>query len=127
MGVEVEMHLRAALQSATLGSKWIMGPPAHDGDHGVDGLHPRRRERAGRRRALVMTFIRRLCRMVAVRASAQQPRDQQNQARGCKTAHDPSFPGEHESEEHTSELQSRFDLVCRLLLEKKKVSTSGPI
>src|SRR5437868_11367513 len=26
----------------------------------------------------------------------------------------------HEIEEHTSELQSRFDLVCRLLLEKKK-------
>src|SRR5699024_12102007 len=26
----------------------------------------------------------------------------------------------HRSEEHTSELQSRFDLVCRLLLEKKK-------
>src|SRR5207249_9826851 len=25
------------------------------------------------------------------------------------------------SEEHTSELQSRFDLVCRLLLEKKNV------
>src|SRR5207249_9087561 len=25
----------------------------------------------------------------------------------------------HRSEEHTSELQSRFDLVCRLLLEKK--------
>src|SRR5207249_4482779 len=34
-------------------------------------------------------------------------------------------PGYHleepvRSEEHTSELQSRFDLVCRLLLEKKK-------
>src|SRR5699024_12095406 len=32
-------------------------------------------------------------------------------------------PHEHRagrSEEHTSELQSRFDLVCRLLLEKKK-------
>src|SRR5699024_5214163 len=29
--------------------------------------------------------------------------------------------GKHRrSEEHTSELQSRFDLVCRLLLEKKK-------
>src|SRR5438874_5271520 len=28
------------------------------------------------------------------------------------------------SEEHTSELQSRRDLVCRLLLEKKKVMTS---
>src|SRR5207249_8420039 len=25
-----------------------------------------------------------------------------------------------QSEEHTSELQSRFDIVCRLLLEKKK-------
>src|SRR6266536_3569078 len=28
------------------------------------------------------------------------------------------------SEEHTSELQSRVDLVCRLLLEKKKTSGS---
>src|SRR5207249_6903782 len=27
---------------------------------------------------------------------------------------------QYRSEEHTSELQSRFDLVCRLLLEKKK-------
>src|SRR6267143_3666930 len=26
----------------------------------------------------------------------------------------------HRSEEHTSELQSQFHLVCRLLLEKKK-------
>src|SRR5207249_8314576 len=29
-------------------------------------------------------------------------------------------PNDNRSEEHTSELQSRFDLVCRLLLEKKK-------
>src|SRR5438067_8473595 len=29
------------------------------------------------------------------------------------------------SEEHTSELQSRFDLVCRLLLEKKKKTNEG--
>src|SRR5207249_3561675 len=29
------------------------------------------------------------------------------------------------SEEHTSELQSRFDLVCRLLLEKKKAHADG--
>src|SRR5437867_13220304 len=28
--------------------------------------------------------------------------------------------GQHRSEEHTSELQSPYDLVCRLLLEKKK-------
>src|SRR2546428_6082203 len=38
----------------------------------------------------------------------------------------PRLPGSYEmwyivrSEEHTSELQSRSDLVCRLLLEKKK-------
>src|SRR5699024_12858991 len=31
----------------------------------------------------------------------------------------------HRSEEHTSELQSRFDLVCRLLLEKKKADSSA--
>src|SRR5438105_10759255 len=30
------------------------------------------------------------------------------------------------SEEHTSELQSRVDLVCRLLLEKKKCSNRRP-
>src|SRR5699024_12065864 len=30
------------------------------------------------------------------------------------------------SEEHTSELQSRFDLVCRLLLEKKSSFTNRP-
>src|SRR5437868_11945619 len=30
------------------------------------------------------------------------------------------------SEEHTSELQSRFDIVCRLLLEKKNGTPSAP-
>src|SRR5437868_7924932 len=35
-------------------------------------------------------------------------------------------PGAIRSEEHTSELQSRFDLVCRLLLEKKKQHTPTP-
>src|SRR5690349_24166400 len=32
-------------------------------------------------------------------------------------------PAVDRSEEHTSELQSRRDLVCRLLLEKKKKTT----
>src|SRR6267378_1624938 len=32
----------------------------------------------------------------------------------------------YRSEEHTSELQSRRDLVCRLLLEKKKKNTKTP-
>src|SRR5437868_10715660 len=43
----------------------------------------------------------------------------------------PTFAGfyeryytEQRSEEHTSELQSRFDLVCRLLLEKKKAQAT---
>src|SRR5690349_22806634 len=42
--------------------------------------------------------------------------------RQALTSPPPSKPGAHEprSEEHTSELQSRRDLVCRLLLEKKK-------
>src|SRR2546422_7355819 len=32
----------------------------------------------------------------------------------------PEARGKYRSEEHTSELQSRLHLVCRLLLEKKK-------
>src|SRR5258706_11083097 len=39
-------------------------------------------------------------------------------------AHEPrNFLGEQRSEEHTSELQSLTNLVCRLLLEKKKTDT----
>src|SRR3712207_8671209 len=34
---------------------------------------------------------------------------------------DEQVTGERRSEEHTSELQSRQYLVCRLLLEKKKI------
>src|SRR5438067_3763450 len=40
-------------------------------------------------------------------------RDAARHSRAVRLAH-------QRSEEHTSELQSRFDLVCRLLLEKKK-------
>src|SRR5260221_2521455 len=36
------------------------------------------------------------------------------------STHCPPFHFEMRSEEHTSELQSHSDLVCRLLLEKKK-------
>src|SRR2546422_5849713 len=40
----------------------------------------------------------------------------------CDLGRGADRPGalEHRSEEHTSELQSRLHLVCRLLLEKKK-------
>src|SRR6266481_6551808 len=36
---------------------------------------------------------------------------------------DNAWCGARRSEEHTSELQSQFHLVCRLLLEKKKKQT----
>src|SRR2546428_8822899 len=39
----------------------------------------------------------------------------------------PAGRNECRSEEHTSELQSRSDLVCRLLLEKKKNNTEHPL
>src|SRR5699024_12786961 len=39
---------------------------------------------------------------------------------GQRSASDQHQELVNRSEEHTSELQSRFDLVCRLLLEKKK-------
>src|SRR5690625_6826313 len=37
------------------------------------------------------------------------------------------FVGLYRSEEHTSELQSRGHLVCRLLLEKKKRTAEQPL
>src|SRR3712207_6996165 len=43
------------------------------------------------------------------------------EARGClQVERHPECPDDVRSEEHTSELQSRQYLVCRLLLEKKK-------
>src|SRR5207247_7981907 len=59
---------------------------------------------------------------VAPRDSRQQVKRAQIVVHGAAD----SQPGERlkrdaaRSEEHTSELQSRVDLVCRLLLEKKK-------
>src|SRR5258706_2915683 len=41
----------------------------------------------------------------------------------CKLCH---VPVHQRSEEHTSELQSLTNLVCRLLLEKKKKSPQTP-
>src|SRR5260370_13883141 len=39
----------------------------------------------------------------------------------------PMMTGCSRSEEHTSELQSHLNLVCRLLLEKKKKQTISPM
>src|SRR5437868_12609259 len=46
------------------------------------------------------------------------PSDRRHHRRGHLAC--PVRPGACRSEEHTSELQSRFDLVCRLLLENKR-------
>src|SRR3712207_8151734 len=43
-------------------------------------------------------------------------------SRACARGSARATPGSRRSEEHTSELQSRQYLVCRLLLEKKKKS-----
>src|SRR5215204_7452213 len=45
---------------------------------------------------------------------------------GCRGRRRPCRPGPR-SEEHTSELQSHSDLVCRLLLEKKKKKSDRAI
>src|SRR5256885_5698266 len=44
--------------------------------------------------------------------------------RACSLTHSRLLPRTHRSEEHTSELQSPCNLVCRLLLEKKKIEQS---
>src|SRR5437588_4685179 len=61
---------------------------------------------------------------------AGRPRDEGGRgSRGRPRGHDAAHAGRgrsRRSEEHTSELQSHSDLVCRLLLEKKKnVSTTA--
>src|SRR5207248_4914849 len=45
--------------------------------------------------------------------------------KNCRAAFGEEDVGVSRSEEHTSELQSPYDLVCRLLLEKKKNKKSN--
>src|SRR5207249_12313680 len=52
--------------------------------------------------------------VISISSAANSP------IRPCASAVSTTSPTRRRSEEHTSELQSRFDLVCRLLLEKKK-------
>src|SRR5438105_7078567 len=66
-----------------------------------------------------------LCVSLAVRSPAAPPDPTPAPApasagKGGLTALMDSLKPSGRSEEHTSELQSRVDLVCRLLLEKKK-------
>src|SRR2546428_9502722 len=58
---------------------------------------------------------------------ASQPHKRRDCPSSTKLFFEPTSPLRHRrrSEEHTSELQSRSDLVCRLLLEKK--NTPPPV
>src|SRR2546427_8201059 len=66
------------------------------------------------------------------RSRRSEPRGHrpQRRQRGPELSARPDGAGEHDrdrSEEHTSELQSQSNLVCRLLLEKKKWITSAAV
>src|SRR3712207_7485243 len=67
------------------------------------------RRRAARRRCAESAALARRLRLGALRLGEQRLSD----------------GGLHRSEEHTSELQSRQYLVCRLLLEKKKTKSDA--
>src|SRR5207302_8892977 len=75
-----------------------------------------RPEMGGRRRGAQAARPRAAAKRAAPRVALPQSRDDPGQAAGAG-AEDQREP---RSEEHTSELQSRENLVCRLLLEKKK-------
>src|SRR2546429_3046894 len=58
-------------------------------------------------------------RPVCASPAAASRRDRPLLRRRACAARTSSYPSRARSEEHTSELQSRLHLVCRLLLEKK--------
>src|SRR3712207_8023947 len=66
---------------------------------------------------------RRGCATRTRRSATSSRRCRRRPARTCRCAG--SFASSSRSEEHTSELQSRQYLVCRLLLEKKNQSNSA--
>src|SRR5207249_12331746 len=63
----------------------------------------------------------------AIRIGGRQPAGVGAGREGGVACREAARPGDSRSEEHTSELQSRFDLVCRLLLEKKKTARASEL
>src|SRR5439155_6054718 len=72
----------------------------------------------GRRKSGIVTDRPGRPRRRGLQEKREEPRRSSAVAAGTKNAD--GGPAWHRSEEHTSELQSRGHLVCRLLLEKKK-------
>src|SRR2546429_4908422 len=60
------------------------------------------------------------------RSARESPRPRALFRRPFRRARERSLRSPRRSEEHTSELQSRLHLVCRLLLEKKKKKKQQP-
>src|SRR5690242_21420928 len=77
--------------------------------------HHRRQDRGQRRR-----FDSDLLALCRPRDQASGQAERQGRARATAVY----CRGDRRSEEHTSELQSHVNLVCRLLLEKKKKKTT---
>src|SRR2546430_5558893 len=71
------------------------------------------------------TLFRSTGRAVRVRGDVQHRRELRRLAPGVRRRRAGGHPAR--SEEHTSELQSQSNLVCRLLLEKKKKTSLSPI
>src|SRR3712207_8403659 len=63
----------------------------------------------------------------SARAAASYSTAMASAGSACRRRRTGSTSTSQRSEEHTSELQSRQYLVCRLLLEKKTTKTSFPI
>src|SRR5260370_19120564 len=71
------------------------------------------------------TLFRSTCRVAAIDNETQySPPVPDRTARSASGETLSGLPSESRSEEHTSELQSHLNLVCRLLLEKKKTETT---
>src|SRR6266513_3629649 len=92
------------------------------GEHGADVRELRRR--LGLDAGYVSRLIKALNKEGLIRlapgAGDQRVRTARLTARGRREMRELNARSDRRSEEHTSELQSRFDLVCRLLLEKNK-------
>src|SRR5690242_14795030 len=66
------------------------------------------------------TLFRSPCNKDPARMKDQSARQKSKEHRADRQSCPPPHPSWPRSEEHTSELQSHVNLVCRLLLEKKK-------
>src|SRR5690349_22571776 len=75
----------------------------------------RQKSRRPRQKRFSIARVRRRARRLRRRLRIRRERGEEKQQHGNR-----SSASLHRSEEHTSELQSRRDIVCRLLLEKKK-------